>query len=557
MLKNMKKIFVIIIIFLFLITTNIHVSSNNIKILVQNNKEAVKIENFLEDNVSDNIWPMLCHDMVHSGRSEQGSKGDSLYEKWRIRFNDPIIISSPVISANGTIYIGIDGPGNDATLYAINPNGSIKWSYFIEKTFFGQVCDLTTPAIDRFGIVYVGSKNGFLYAINPNGTLKWKTILNPDPIRNGIISSPTIADDGTIYVGAFEKFYAVNPDGTEKWNFTTGNAIKSSAAIAVEGIIYISSHDGNFYALQPQDGSLKWFNTLGGFIYSSPSIDNNGIVYIGDEGCNLYAFESDGSLKWKFNGTGSYSSSFYAGPITGLNKTILITGDDKLWAIGTDGRKRWSTWMGEYYSNPAINQNDYIYMTGSRTGGSSSDLICLISENGDKIYNLKLETDEGDRIKWILTSPAIGSDGTVYIGSWALNQNDSSIGYVHAIGTEEKKGNKPPYKPVFVGPTHGKILREYFFTTTTVDPESSNVFYWFDWGDDSDGKWLGPYKSGISENIYHTWNNRGKFKIRVKARDVDGLESEWSDMDSISISNLKLDVNLTPNLNYIKKLNLI
>ncbi len=84
-----------------------------------------------------------------------------------------------------------------------------------------------------------------MYAINPNGSKKWSFITG-----GYIESSPAIGSDGTIYVGSTDdKLYAINPDGTEKWNFTTGNNIHSSPAIDSDGTIYIGSHDHKLYAI--------------------------------------------------------------------------------------------------------------------------------------------------------------------------------------------------------------------------------------------------------------------------------------------------------------------
>ncbi|RLF44681.1 MAG: hypothetical protein DRN29_08030, partial [Thermoplasmata archaeon] len=41
--------------------------------------------------------------------------------------------------------------------------------------------------------------------------------------------------------------------------------------------------------------------------------------------------------------------------------------------------------------------------------------------------------------------------------------------------------------------------------------------------------WLGPYKSGEKIVISHSWNRRGSYEVRVKAKDIYGRESEWSD----------------------------
>ena len=65
-----------------------------------------------------------------------------------------------------------------------------------------------------------------------------------------VFSSPTIASNGTIYVGSYDnKLYAINPDGGKKWEFATGGRVHSSPAIASDGTIYVGSCDHKLYAV--------------------------------------------------------------------------------------------------------------------------------------------------------------------------------------------------------------------------------------------------------------------------------------------------------------------
>ena len=40
--------------------------------------------------------------------------------------------------------------------------------------------------------------------------------------------------------------------------------------------------------------------------------------------------------------------------------------------------------------------------------------------------------------------------------------------------------------------------------------------------------WIGPFKSGESIKINHTYDNKGNYTIRIKARDIYNLKSDWS-----------------------------
>ena len=88
----------------------------------------------------------------------------------------------------------------------------------------------------------------------------------------------------------------------------------------------------------------------------------------------------------------------------------------------------------------------------------------------------------------------------------------------------------PPGKPYEIaGPYSGTPGIEYEFCTFAFDPDGSDLYYWFDWGDETNSGWIGPYASGELACANHTWDKKGMYEIRVKAKNYYGLQSEWSD----------------------------
>jgi hypothetical protein len=80
-----------------------------------------------------------------------------------------------------------------------------------------------------------------------------------------------------------------------------------------------------------------------------------------------------------------------------------------------------------------------------------------------------------------------------------------------------------------VGETEGAIGHEYTYTSTTTDPDGDSITYLFDWGDETYSAWVGPYGSGDTSQAGHVWGDTGSYKIKVIARDENGVFSEWSD----------------------------
>src|SRR4029453_12498371 len=64
-------------------------------------------------------------------------------------------------------------------------------------------------------------------------------------------SSPTVAADGTVYVGSNDnKVYALDgATGKKKWEFVTGYMVGSSPALGTDGTVFAVSSDGLLYAL--------------------------------------------------------------------------------------------------------------------------------------------------------------------------------------------------------------------------------------------------------------------------------------------------------------------
>jgi hypothetical protein len=61
----------------------------------------------------------------------------------------------------------------------------------------------------------------------------------------------------------------------------------------------------------------------------------------------------------------------------------------------------------------------------------------------------------------------------------------------------------------------------------------------FDWDDGTRMEWIGPFNSGQTITVSHSWRDRGSYAIKVKAKDIYGGESFWSDPLAISMPKIK------------------
>lgn len=227
-----------------------------------------------------------------------------------------------------------------------------------------------------------------------------------------------IGDDETVYFGSFDAYLrAVNPDGTEKWRFKAAGSIYSSPAIDDDGTVYFSDNGGTvygglivsyLYALD-RSGNLKWkipFNAA--HLTASPAIGEDGTIYIG--ACYVfYAINPDGTIKWKYENI--ELESCRSCPAISEDGTIYVTFENIFLAFGPDGKLKWKLHYWRYppgettfNPSPAIGKDGTIYVGG--------DKLQAFDPSG----SVKWEYGYGKlRSSNIETSPVIG-DGVVYVG---------------------------------------------------------------------------------------------------------------------------------------------
>ncbi|MCX6667843.1 MAG: hypothetical protein NTV74_06390 [Euryarchaeota archaeon] len=97
--------------------------------------------------------------------------------------------------------------------------------------------------------------------------------------------------------------------------------------------------------------------------------------------------------------------------------------------------------------------------------------------------------------------------------------------------------SEPPAQPTKpAGRTYGLWNLEYTYTSGTTDPNGDQIYYLFDWGDGT-SDWVGPYSSGQTGTASHIWTVLGTYEVKVKARDVWGAGSIWSNPLIVTISD--------------------
>jgi len=111
--------------------------------------------------------------------------------------------------------------------------------------------------------------------------------------------------------------------------------------------------------------------------------------------------------------------------------------------------------------------------------------------------------------------------------------NEDRYPFMRPNGWEE---NYPPIVDLFIGPSYGKPGIRYSFMAGFYDPDWDCFYIKFDWGDGSFSDWLGSYGNGNWVDVPHAWS-KGGYNIRVKAKDLHGAESNWSEPIKLRIES--------------------
>jgi hypothetical protein len=129
---------------------------------------------------------------------------------------------------------------------------------------------------------------------------------------------------------------------------------------------------------------------------------------------------------------------------------------------------------------------------------------------------------------WIWSAPAIGSDGTIYVGSYNDGVHPGSLGYLHAVGELDPDA---PSSVEINGSEKVKQDREYEFNFSATSPINNGLYYWIEWGDNSKTGWIGPYDSNEQITVSHKWVIMGDTTIKARVKDTDNLWGPWSEFE--------------------------
>lgn len=236
----------------------------------------------------------------------------------------------------------------------------------------------------------------------------------------------------------------------KSWSFTAQDAISASATV-VDGVVYVGSWDGYFYAVDARAGSLLWkfqvdcqntivpippqclapgqtpparFLTNGGLITSTAAVERGHVIFAA--GKTVYSLDArDGSLRWK----------------------RVICGNPEGLDCASDGQD-----PTQIFSSPAVFRGlVFIGHTADKEGYRGA-IEALDARNGEIRWRFEVDPILDDA-----GNPRLGPDGRAVGGInrgcgavWSSAAVDTARGTVFFGTADCQRGATPPYHEALV-----------------------------------------------------------------------------------------------------------
>jgi outer membrane protein assembly factor BamB len=314
------------------------------------------------------------------------------------------------LATDGPIESQVAASPDQEVLYASTLGGSL-WGVTRqgEKRFTVPLGGraYASPLVAEDGTIYLGSDAGFFFAISATGSVKWKLETQGDA-DTGAVFLP----DGNLAFAAGKSVFGVRPSGDIAWRFVAKGKVFTAPAVTNEGLLVFGSQDDHAYALTPS-GTLAWAADLGGDVDGAPAIGDDGAVFVGSDTGEVVRLGARGEIVWRapvggfvrgtlsvarngdvlagvygpvprqvrvtpagvvrggfvVQGTGAAEFGVHGGALEDDEGTLVFGAqDDRVYAVGSDGKLRWDYRTGADVDAPVTLLADGTLVLGSDDG---------------------------------------------------------------------------------------------------------------------------------------------------------------------------------------------
>ena len=443
----------------------------------------------------------------------------------------------------------------------------IDWGNCIQQTTDGGYIISGTYYRNAWSLWYCYF---YILKIDSTGNQEWYKTFGTYDRENVAQSIRQTTDGGYIITGYsgipqnMELYLAkTDSNGNIEWEHTFGEVDSFDAGRCVEqtsdgGYIivgetgaYSNGYENVWLIKTDSNGNQQWNKTFGGDIYEAGNCvkitSDGGYIILGYT--DSYGTEGSSDvwlIKTDVNGDEEWNNSFggidndvgISLQITSDNGYILTgytnsygAGGSDVWLIKSDsnGNELWNKTFGgrDYDEGWCVQQtnDDGFFITGFYGWGDLQPDIYTIKTDslGNLESTLTFDNNSKEDVGYFGIQT---SDGGYIVSGYTGNYLEEDIDvWVIKFGDE----SQPPTAPTIDGPKKGKVGSSYDYKFLSTDP-GDDIYYIVNWGDSSNETTkYGFYPSGEEAILNHTWDHKGDFTIRAKARDLFGAESDWTE----------------------------
>ncbi|MDH5507688.1 MAG: PQQ-like beta-propeller repeat protein [Anaerolineae bacterium] len=226
----------------------------------------------------------------------------------------------------------------------------------------------------------------------------------------------TVSED-SVYVAYGPHVYSLQlNNGLERWRFPekadNGTTYYAVPALSEDGQLFFGSYGRNsnagnvFYSVDPANGQQNWSFDNGGNRYIASPLVTDEAIFLPNADGKLYELSLSGAPDGSFE-TGD---SLWAKPASNGELLFVSSMDHVLYAIDAGSKAvRWSQDLGgAVVSTPTIGPDGNLYV-----GTFAGEVLALNSKSGKVIWRITTQD-------WVWGSPEL-VDGTLYVGDLGGN----------------------------------------------------------------------------------------------------------------------------------------